>query len=89
MSSRGGVPVGAGHGGALKLIGRASDRVLTQGPRAVLAAHGVGTDEDIEHAESQDACPKRPRAGIGSVPAFAVVITGHAGSGSHFLELSN
>ena len=37
------VPVGAGHGGALKLKGQAFDRVLVQGPRILLAEHGIGT----------------------------------------------
>ena len=37
------VPVGTGHGGALKLKGLAFDRVLVQGPRILLAEHGIGT----------------------------------------------
>ena len=37
------VPVGTGHGGALKLKGQAFDRVLVQGPRILLAEHGIGT----------------------------------------------
>jgi len=47
------VPVGAGHGGALKLKGLAFDRVLVQGPRILLAEHGIGTQEDVEHTESE------------------------------------
>src|SRR5579884_2376959 len=38
------VPVGAGHGGALKLSGAALDRVLVGGPHALLAEHGIGTE---------------------------------------------
>src|SRR5512142_3336883 len=45
------VPVGTGHGGALKLKGAAFDRVLVHGPRILLAEHGIGTAEDIAHPE--------------------------------------
>jgi hypothetical protein len=46
------VPVGAGHGGALRLGGPALDRALAAGPRALHVEHGIGTPDDVEHTES-------------------------------------
>jgi tRNA-splicing ligase RtcB len=66
------VPVGAGHGGALRLSGAALDRVLVQGPSILVAEHGFGVPQDIERTESRAAwreptprrCPsERGRAG--------------------------
>ena len=82
------VPVGAGHGGALKLKGRAFDRVLVQGPRILLAEHGIGTQEDVEHTESEgcleggDPATVSERARVRGADQL-----GTLGSGNHFLEL--
>ena len=82
------VPVGTGHGGALKLTGAAFDRVLVQGPRVLLGEHAIGTEEDVERTESEGclagadpvAVSERAR-GRGSDQL------GTLGSGNHFLEL--
>jgi tRNA-splicing ligase RtcB len=82
------VPVGAGHGGTLKLAGAALDRVLAAGPRALLEGHGIGTPEDIEHTESngclQGADPARVSQRGRERGADQL---GTLGSGNHFLEL--
>jgi tRNA-splicing ligase RtcB (3'-phosphate/5'-hydroxy nucleic acid ligase) len=82
------VPVGAGHGGALKLKGLAFDRVLVQGPRILLAEHGIGTQEDVEHTESEgcleggDPATVSERARVRGADQL-----GTLGSGNHFLEV--
>ena len=64
------VPVGAGHGGSLKLARGALDRVLTQGPRVLLAEHGIGTDEDIGHTEIGGLpAGRRSGGGVGASPS--------------------
>ena len=82
------VPVGAGHGGALRLTGGALDRVLIDGPAALLTEHGIGTPADVEHTEScgclqgadPDAVSDRARTrGADQL--------GTLGSGNHFLEV--
>lgn len=82
------VPVGAGHGGSLRLADEAFDRVLVEGPEALLSEHGIGTRHDIEHTESQgrlagadpDAVSERARArGADQL--------GTLGSGNHFIEV--
>jgi len=82
------VPVGAGRGGALKLKGLAFDRVLVQGPRILLGEHGIGTQEDVEHTESEgcleggDPATVSERARVRGADQL-----GTLGSGNHFLEL--
>jgi len=82
------VPVGTGHGGALKLMGAAFDRVLMHGPRVLLADHGVGTSEDVEHTESEgclsgaDPATVSERARVRGADQL-----GTLGSGNHFLEV--
>ena len=82
------VPVGTGHGGALKLMGPAFDRVLVQGPRILLSEHGIGTHEDVEHTESEgclegaDPVTVSERARVRGSDQL-----GTLGSGNHFLEV--
>ena len=82
------VPVGTGHGGALKLKGAAFDRVLVHGPRILLAEHGIGTAEDIDHTESNgclegaDPATVSERARVRGSDQL-----GTLGSGNHFLEV--
>jgi tRNA-splicing ligase RtcB len=81
------VPVGAGHGGALRLAGAALDGVLAQGPRALLA-RGIGTERDIEHTESGGCLAGAdPPAVSQRARERGADQLGTLGSGNHFLEL--
>jgi tRNA-splicing ligase RtcB len=80
-------PAGAGKDADLRLRGAQLDRVLTEGPRALLE-RGIGTDDDVVHTESEgrldgadpDAVSDRARErGSGQL--------GTVGSGNHFIEL--
>jgi tRNA-splicing ligase RtcB (3'-phosphate/5'-hydroxy nucleic acid ligase) len=82
------VPAGTGKGGALTLKGARLDRVLEQGPRALVSEHGIGSEEDLEVTESRgciegadpDAVSERAHTrGSGQL--------GTVGSGNHFIEL--
>jgi tRNA-splicing ligase RtcB len=82
------VPVGTGHGGALKLTGRALDRVLVHGPRILLAEHGIGAAEDIEHTESEGCLAGADPAAVSErARVRGSDQLGTLGSGNHFLEL--
>jgi tRNA-splicing ligase RtcB len=82
------VPVGAGYGGALRLADRALDRVLTDGPRALLAEHHIGTPRDIEHTESEGCLPGAiPGAVSERARARGADQLGTLGSGNHFIEV--
>jgi tRNA-splicing ligase RtcB len=82
------VPVGAGHGGALRLTGAAFDRVLEQGPRVLLAEHGIGTEEDIAHTESEGCLAGAdPPAVSARARVRGSDQLGTLGSGNHFLEV--
>jgi tRNA-splicing ligase RtcB len=80
-------PAGAGKDADLRLRGAQLDRVLTEGPRALLD-RSIGTDDDVVHTESEgrlagadpDAVSDRARErGSGQL--------GTVGSGNHFIEL--
>lgn len=80
-------PAGAGKEAGIKLRGEKLGRVLREGPRALLD-RGVGTQDDIEHTESEgkiegaspDAVSERARErGSGQL--------GTVGSGNHFIEV--
>jgi tRNA-splicing ligase RtcB (3'-phosphate/5'-hydroxy nucleic acid ligase) len=81
-------PAGAGHGGSLRLEGAALDRVLTEGPAALVRERGIGTEEDLELTESggclegADPGAVSPRARQRGADQLGTV-----GSGNHFLEL--
>ena len=82
------MPVGAGHGGALKLKGPAFDRVLVQGPRILLAEHGIGTAEDVEHTESEGCLEGADPAAVSErARVRGADQLGTLGSGNHFLEV--
>jgi tRNA-splicing ligase RtcB (3'-phosphate/5'-hydroxy nucleic acid ligase) len=80
-------PAGAGREAALRLKGARLDRVLSDGPRALLE-RGIGTEEDVVHTESEgrlqgadpDAVSPRARERGGGQ-------LGTVGSGNHFIEL--
>ena len=82
------VPVGTGHGGALKLKGAAFHRVLVHGPMILLAEHGIGTSEDIEHTESEGCLEGADPATVGErARVRGSDQLGTLGSGNHFLEV--
>jgi tRNA-splicing ligase RtcB len=82
------VPVGAGHGGALRLTGAAFDDVLTEGPRTLLAEHGIGTQADIEHTESEGRLAGADPALVSErARTRGADQLGTLGSGNHFLEV--
>jgi len=82
------VPVGTGHGSALKLTGAALDRLLVRGPGILLAEHGIGTAEDIEHTESRGCLGGADPAAVSErARARGADQLGTLGSGNHFLEL--
>jgi tRNA-splicing ligase RtcB len=82
------VPVGTGHGGALKLSGAALDRVLVHGPRVLVAEHGIGTAEDVARTESEGCLGGAdPRAVSERARQRGSDQLGTLGSGNHFLEV--
>ena len=82
------VPVGAGHGGSLRLKGPALDRVLADGPQVLLSQHGVGTEADVEHTESGGRLEGADPAAVSErARARGADQLGTLGSGNHFLEL--
>ena len=82
------VPVGAGHGGSLKLAGAALDRVLVGGPKVLLSEDRIGTKEDVEHTESGGCLPGADPAAVSErARARGADQLGTLGSGNHFLEL--
>jgi len=82
------VPVGAGHGGALNLTGSALDRVLVQGPTALVAEHGIGNRDDIEQTESRGCLAGAdPQTVSERARSRGADQLGTLGSGNHFLEV--
>ena len=81
------VPVGAGHGGALRLDRAALDEVLAHGPAALLP-RGIGTAADIERTESRGRIAGAdPSAVSERARQRGADQLGTLGSGNHFLEL--
>jgi tRNA-splicing ligase RtcB (3'-phosphate/5'-hydroxy nucleic acid ligase) len=82
------VPVGAGRGSSIALDRKGLDRVLREGPRAILESSRTGSEEDLELTESHgcldgadpDAVSERARTrGADQL--------GTLGSGNHFIEV--
>ena len=82
------VPAGTGRGGALRLSRSELSRVLENGSSALVAEHGVGTDEDVERTES-GGCLKGADPGrvSGRANERGAGQLGTLGSGNHFVEL--
>jgi tRNA-splicing ligase RtcB len=81
------VPVGTGRGGALSLAGAEFDRVLTEGPRALLAG-GIGSDEELERTESGGCLEGADPATVSERARHrGADQLGTLGSGNHFLEV--
>ena len=82
------VPAGAGKEARIALRGAELERVLREGPAALVATRGIGTDADVEHTESRGclagadpgAVSERARERGGGQ-------LGTVGSGNHFVEV--
>ena len=82
------VPTGAGKGGALRLRDDQLDRVLEQGPRALVEHHGIGTEDDVAHTESEGRIDGAdPRAVSARARERGRDQLGTVGSGNHFIEV--
>ncbi|HWC27294.1 MAG TPA: RtcB family protein [Solirubrobacteraceae bacterium] len=82
------VPAGAGRDGELDLHGAALDRVLVDGPHALLADHGLGVSADVEHCESDGRLDGADPAAVSSrARERGGPQLGTMGSGNHFVEL--
>jgi len=82
------VPSGAGRGGQLALRGRKLDRVLEDGPHALVHEHGIGSEDDLERLESYGRLPEaRPAALSDRARERGADQLGTLGSGNHFVEV--
>jgi tRNA-splicing ligase RtcB (3'-phosphate/5'-hydroxy nucleic acid ligase) len=82
------VPAGAGKDGLLELRGVQLDAVLEQGPRRLVESHRMGTEEDLEHTESEGCLPgAEPDAVSARARQRGAGQLGTMGSGNHFVEL--
>jgi tRNA-splicing ligase RtcB len=82
------VPAGAGRGGALSLRGRELERVLREGPRALVAERGLGSDDDLERTESGGRLEGADPAAVSErARARGADQLGTVGSGNHFIEV--
>ena len=82
------VPAGAGREGAVALRGERLDRILTEGARAAVANHGLGTDEDVERTESEGRLAAADPALVSSrARERGAGQLGTIGSGNHFVEV--
>jgi tRNA-splicing ligase RtcB (3'-phosphate/5'-hydroxy nucleic acid ligase) len=82
------VPAGTGKGGALSLEGRDLDRVLVDGPRALVAERGLGSDDDLDRTESNGRLEGADPAAVSDrARRRGGDQLGTVGSGNHFVEL--
>jgi tRNA-splicing ligase RtcB (3'-phosphate/5'-hydroxy nucleic acid ligase) len=82
------VPVGTGKQANFVLGGTELDRVLVDGPRELLAARGIGDEDDLEHTESRGRLPGADPAGVSPrARERGKKQLGTLGAGNHFLEL--
>jgi tRNA-splicing ligase RtcB len=82
------VPTGAGRSDGLQLRGRELARVLRDGPRALVAHHGIGTEADVRHTESAGRLEGADPARLSDrALARGAGQLGTVGSGNHFVEL--
>ena len=80
-------PAGPGREANLRLNGAELDRVLREGPRALLD-RGIGTPEDVEHTESRGRLSGAdPAAVSGRARERGSGQLGTVGSGNHFIEV--
>jgi len=84
------VPAGAGRDGPLAVRGRQLDRILTDGARALLEDHGLGTADDVAHTESEGALEgAEPGAVSARAKERGAGQLGTMGSGNHFVEVQH
>ena len=82
------IPAGTGKRGALVLRGAELDPVLREGPRALVARFGMGTEDDLERTESGGCLPGADPAAVSERAHLrGAGQLGTAGSGNHFIEL--
>ena len=82
------IPAGAGQGGSLSLRGAGLDRVLMDGPRALVEHHGIGTAGDVERTESEGRLEGAdPEALSERARSRGADQLGTMGSGNHFVEV--
>ena len=82
------VPPGAGKEGPLSLRGGKLDRVLRDGPRALVSHHGIGREEDLELTESGGCLDGAdPQAVSARARERGSGQLGTMGSGNHFVEV--
>jgi len=81
------IPAGAGRHGELMLEGDMLDRVLCDGPRA-LVEQAIGTEEDLERTESGGCLDGADPAAVSERARLrGAGQLGTAGSGNHFVEV--
>jgi tRNA-splicing ligase RtcB len=81
------IPAGTGKGGQLVFRGSELDRILREGPRA-LVERGIGTPDDLEHTESNGCLPGADPANVSErARERGSGQVGTIGSGNHFIEL--
>jgi tRNA-splicing ligase RtcB len=82
------VPAGAGKGGRLPVRGAELDQVLTEGARALVERHGVGTADDLERTESRGCLPGADPARLSErARTRGAPQLGTMGAGNHFIEV--
>jgi tRNA-splicing ligase RtcB len=83
-------PAGAGKNGGLTLSDKLFDRVLGEGPAALVEERGIGEPLDVEHTESHGCLPGAdPSAVSERARTRGRGQLGTIGSGNHFIELQH
>jgi tRNA-splicing ligase RtcB len=82
------IPAGTGKRGALVLEGAALDPILVEGPRALVERHGLGTEDDLLHTESDGCLAGADPAAVSERARLrGAGQVGTIGAGNHFIEL--
>jgi tRNA-splicing ligase RtcB len=82
------VPAGAGKEAKIALRSSELDRVLTEGPTALLDTREIGTADDVAHTESQGRLAGADPAAVSArARERGGAQLGTVGSGNHFIEL--
>jgi tRNA-splicing ligase RtcB len=82
------VPAGAGRRGRLTVHGAELDQVMTEGARAIVERHGIGTPEDLERTESAGCLPGAEPAQVSErARSRGGEQLGTMGAGNHFIEV--